>query len=131
MIYWIFFSPTDKFIEFLTDGMTELGVTASSWHTSEKCLPAFLSFVETWIETATWISIVLLCKITILTARQMRDRFDAMQLNAQCDEIRRFRTLLLMQTIYIFFWFYKIMILKNVIVYVDTEQNSSARLVEI
>lgn len=25
-----FFSPTDKFIEFLTDGMTELGVTASS-----------------------------------------------------------------------------------------------------
>lgn len=47
MIYWIqlllffffpfsFFLPTDKFIEFLTDGLTQSCVTAG-WHTSLRC----------------------------------------------------------------------------------------------
>lgn len=58
MIYWIqspppsSFSPTDKFIEFLTDGLTGPCPTVS-WHSSLKCetgncLPAWLKFVNTW-----------------------------------------------------------------------------------
>lgn len=36
MIYWIQLFSTDKFIEFLTDGLTGPFMTAS-WHTSLKC----------------------------------------------------------------------------------------------
>lgn len=56
MIYWIqfFFFPfffTDKFIEFLTDGVTELT------DTSEKCLPAAVHFVKTLTESEQWLNL--------------------------------------------------------------------------